>query len=57
MKQVKHIDLESAHRGIVMVFTTDEGAVTLQITKFEARQLALRLMRMLGTKRGEGEGE
>lgn len=55
MKTVKSIAIEQLHRGIAMVFSTDKEPVSLQFTKHEARQLALRLLRMLGTKRGEGE--
>lgn len=55
MKKVTSVDIDSIHRGVMLNFVTDEGPVALQITKFEARQLAMRLLRMLGTKRGEGE--
>lgn len=55
MKTVKSIGIEQEHRGLALIFTTDKEPVALRITKFEARQMALRLLRMLGTKRGEGE--
>ena len=55
MKTVTSTGIETEHRGLALIFTTDEGPVALRISKFEARQLALRLLRMLGTKRGEGE--
>lgn len=55
MKTVKSIAIETEHRGIALIFSTDGEPVAVRMTKFEARQLALRLMRMLGTKRGEGE--
>lgn len=55
MKTVKTIGIEQEHRGLALIFTTDEEPVALRITKFEARQLAMRLLRMLGIKRGEGE--
>lgn len=55
MKTVKSVGIEQEHRGLALIFTTDEEPVALRITKFEARQLAMRLLRMLGTKRGEGE--
>lgn len=56
MKTVKSTALETLHRGIALIHTTDSGEViSLQFTKHEARQLMLRIMRVLGTKRGEGE--
>ncbi len=55
MKKITSISIEKNHRGLVLVFATDGEPVALQISLFEARQLALRLLRMLGTKRGEGE--
>lgn len=56
MKKVTSVGLETFHRGVLLNFATDGEPVALQISKFEARQMALRLLRMLGTKRGEGEG-
>lgn len=55
MKTVKSVGIETEHRGIALIFSTDAEPVSLKMSKFEARQLALRLLRMLGTKRGEGE--
>lgn len=55
MKTVTSVGIEKEHRGIALIFVTDEGPVAVRMTKFEARQLALRLLRMLGMKRGEGE--
>jgi hypothetical protein len=56
MKLVKTVTIETIHRGIALIFVTEDGeAVSLKFTKFEARQLGLRLLRLLGTKRGEGE--
>lgn len=56
MKSVKKVELDLLHRGIVIHFLTTEGdIISLQFTKLEARRLMLRLYRMLGMKRGEGE--
>lgn len=55
MKQVKSVGIETEHRGIALIFSTDEEPVAVRMTKHEARQLGLRLIRMLGMKRGEGE--
>jgi hypothetical protein len=55
MKTVKSIGIEKEHRGLALIFTTDEEPVALHISKYEARQLGLRLLRLLGTKKGEGE--
>lgn len=58
MKLVKSVSIETIHRGIALIFVTEDGeAVSLKFTKHEARQLMLRLYRMLGMKRGEGESE
>lgn len=53
MKEVKSVGIEKLHRGITLIFQTDEEPVALKISLFEARQLMLRLYRMLGMKRGE----
>lgn len=55
MKTVKSVAIETEHRGVALIFATDGEPVALRMTKHEARQLGLRLMRMLGMKRGEGE--
>lgn len=55
MKSVKSVGIENEHRGVALIFSTDAEPVAVRMTKFEARQMALRLLRMLGTKRGEGE--
>jgi hypothetical protein len=55
MKTAKSVGIEQEHRGIALIFSTDQEPVAVRMTKFEARQMALRLLRMLGTKRGEGE--
>lgn len=57
MKVVKSTAIESLHRGVALIFETNEGPVSVQFTKHEARQLMLRLYRMLGMKRGDGESD
>lgn len=54
MKTVKSTTIEKLHRGLQMVHSTKEGEIiTLKFSEIDARELGLRLLRMLGTKRGE----
>lgn len=57
MLTVKSVAIEKLHRGIQFVISTKEGElVTLKFSEVEARELGLRLLRMLGVKRGQVEG-
>lgn len=54
MKEVIGVKLETLHRGVAIIFTTKGGEiVAFKASKYEARQLMLRLYRMLGMKRGD----
>ncbi|MFZ1987445.1 MAG: hypothetical protein WAV21_00205 [Minisyncoccia bacterium] len=56
MKTVKSTSIESLHRGIAIIFTTDDGeVVALQFGKHQARQLMKAILLKLGVGRGEGE--
>lgn len=56
MKSVKTVSIETLHRGIAILFTTDDGeVVALQFGKHQARQLMKAILLKLGVNRGEGE--
>lgn len=55
MQKVESLKIETLHRGIAIIFTTDQGIVSLQFGKHQARQLMKAILLKLGVGRGEGE--
>lgn len=56
MKTVASVKLETLHRGVAIIFTTEDGeAHAFQFTKHRARQLMKAILMKLGVGRGEGE--
>lgn len=56
MKEVTGVKLETLHRGIAIILTTDDGeAHAFKFGLHRARQLMKAILLKLGVGRGEGE--